>query len=114
MLPLTSRQLDDVLTSFVPELGVNHQGREALRFLRWPPIPIVARGGYQSVLLGAIGALSPQLRHALELDRTARLAPAFRAQAGVTLRVMRLTTGTSPSMRAAYARTSAPASTPPD
>jgi len=109
LLPLTSSELDDVLLSFVPELGINHQGREAMSFLRWPPIPKVARGGYQSLLLGAIGALSPELRHALELDRTARAAPAFRAQAGMTLRVMRLTTGTSPSMRAAHARTSAPA-----
>jgi len=108
LLPLTSKQLDAVLKSFVPELGINHQGREALDFLRWPPIPIVARGGYQSLLLGAIGALSPDLRHALELDRTINLAPAFRAQAAMTLRVFRLTTGTSPSIRAAHARTSAP------
>jgi len=105
LLPLTVAELDSVLAGFVPELGVNHQGREALAFLRWPPIPVVARGGYQSLLLGAIGALSPALRHALELDRTERLAPAMRAQAGMTIRVMRLTTGTSPSMRAAYART---------
>jgi uncharacterized protein (DUF2236 family) len=108
LLPLTSRQLDEALASFFDEIGINHQGREALSFLRWPPIPKVARAGYQSLLLGAIGALTPELRHALELDRTARLAPAFRAQTGVTLRVMRLTTGTSPSMRAAHARASAP------
>jgi uncharacterized protein (DUF2236 family) len=105
LLPLTVAQLDAVLASYVSELGVNHQGREALAFLRWPPIPVVARGGYQSLLLGAIGSLSPELRHALELDRTARVAPGLRAQAGLTIRVMRLTTGTSPSMRAAYART---------
>jgi hypothetical protein len=108
LLPLTSRQLDEALASFFDEIGINHQGREALSFLRWPPIPKVARAGYQSLLLGAIGALTPELRGALELDRTARLAPAFRAQTGVTLRVMRLTTGTSPSMRAAHARASAP------
>jgi uncharacterized protein (DUF2236 family) len=105
LLPRTTAELDAVLAGFTPELGVNHQGREALAFLRWPPIPVVARGGYQSLLLGAIGSLSPALRHALELDRTARFAPTLRAQAGMTIRVMRLTTGTSPSMRAAYART---------
>jgi hypothetical protein len=38
----------------------------ALDFLRWPPIPLVARGGYQVLLLGAIGSLTPELRHALE------------------------------------------------
>jgi len=106
LLPLTVAELDTVLASFWSEVGVNHQGREALAFLRWPPIPVMARAGYQSLLLGAIGSLSPELRHALELDRTARLAPAMRAQAGATIRVMRLTTGTSPSMRAAHERTS--------
>jgi uncharacterized protein (DUF2236 family) len=104
-LPLTVAELDTVLASFVPEIGINYQGREALAFLRWPPIPKVARAGYQSLLLGAIGSLSPSLRHALELDRTARVAPALRAQAGLTLNVFRLTTGTSPSMRAAHERT---------
>jgi uncharacterized protein (DUF2236 family) len=106
LLPTSVAELDAVLASFFPEIGVNYQGREALAFLRWPPIPVVARGGYQSLLLGAIGSLSPELRHALELDHTMRLAPAMRAQAGMTLRVMRLTTGTSPSMRAAHERTS--------
>ncbi len=103
-LPVTVAELDEVLAGFGPELGINHQGREALAFLRWPPIPIVARAGYQSLLLGAIGSLSPMLRGALELEHTARTAPALRAQAGLSLRVMRLTTGTSPSMRAAHAR----------
>lgn len=107
MLPMSSRQLDDVLASFHSEIGINFQGRDAMSFLRWPPIPKVARGGYQSLLLGAIGSLTPELRHALELDRTTRLAPAMRAQAAMTLRVMRLTTGTSPSMRAAHARAGA-------
>jgi len=105
LLPLTVAELDVVLDGFAPELGINFQGREALDFLRWPPIPVVARGGYQSLLLGAIGSLSPVLRHALELDRTARVAPTLRAQAALTLKVMRLTTGTSPSMRAAHERT---------
>jgi uncharacterized protein (DUF2236 family) len=105
LLPLSVAQLDAVIADFVPELGVNHQGEEALRFLRWPPIPAVARGGYESLLLGAIGSLTPELRHALGLDRTAPYAKAMMAQAGATLRLMRVTTGTSPSMRAAYART---------
>ncbi len=108
LLPLTVKELDAVLASFNDEIGINFQGREALAFLRWPPIPIVARGGYQSLLLGAIGSLSPELRRALELERSAPLSPALRAQAAMTLKVMRLTTGTSPSMRAAHERTSRP------
>jgi uncharacterized protein (DUF2236 family) len=108
LLPTSVQALDDVLASFLPELGVNHQGREALRFLRWPPIPVVARGGYQALFLGAIGSLTPQLRGALELDRTARIARLAVRQAGGVLRVMRFTTGTSPSMTAAHARAALP------
>jgi len=107
LLPTTVAALDEVVAGFVPELGVNHQGQEALRFLRWPPIPFVARGGYQSLLLGAIASLTPPLRSALELDRTERIVRFGIAQAGAVLRVMRITTGTSPSMRAAYARAGA-------
>jgi uncharacterized protein (DUF2236 family) len=110
LLPRSVDELDAVLADFLPELGVNDQGREALAFLRWPPIPLVARPGYQSLLLGAIGSLGPDLRRALELDRTARRADTLVAQARLTLRAMRLATGTSPTMHAARARTAASAS----
>jgi uncharacterized protein (DUF2236 family) len=106
-LPLDVAQLEAVLHGFLPELGVNDQGREALTFLRRPPIPLVARPGYQSLLRGAIGSLSPELRHALELDRAARSADRLMAQADLTLRAMRFATGTSPTMHAARARTQA-------
>jgi uncharacterized protein (DUF2236 family) len=110
LLPTSAAALDEVMAAFAPELGVNHQGREALDFLRWPPIPLVARGGYQVLFLGAIGSLTPELRHALELDRTARIARLATAQAAAVLRIMRITTGTSPSMTAAHRRTSRAAS----
>ncbi len=106
LLPTSAAALDEVMTAFAPELGVNHQGREALAFLRWPPIPLVARGGYQVLFLGAIGSLTPELRYALEFDRTARIARLATAQAAAVLRIMRTTTGTSPSMTAAHRRTS--------
>jgi uncharacterized protein (DUF2236 family) len=107
LLPTSTAALDAVLADFAPELGVNDQGREALSFLRRPPIPFVARGGYRSLLLGAIGSLTPGLRDALELDRSERMARAAVAQAGAVIRLMRVTTGTSPSMRAAHARADA-------
>jgi len=106
-LPATVADLDAVLASFEPDLGVNHQGREAIDFLRRPPIPLAARGGYRVLLAGAIGSLTPVLRAALELDRSARTARLAVARAGAALALMRVTTGTSPSMRAAHARVSA-------
>jgi uncharacterized protein (DUF2236 family) len=106
-LPTSVAALGEVLASFADELGVNHQGRDALRFLRKPPIPRAARGGYRALLAGAIGSLTPGLRSALELERSELAARNAVRRAGVALLLMRATTGTSPSMDAAHARASA-------
>jgi uncharacterized protein (DUF2236 family) len=106
LLPVDVASLDAVLDDFAPELGVNDQGREALAFLRWPPIPLSARAGYQVLLAGAIGSLPPGLRSALELDVSERAARLAARQAGLALSAMRIATGTSPSMRAAWDRVS--------
>lgn len=108
LLPRDVAALEQVLAGFLPELGVNDQGREAIAFLRWPPIPLVARAGYQAILAGAIGALGPELRRALDLDVGERAAALAVRQTGLVLTAMRVTTGTSPSMRAAWQRVSAP------
>jgi uncharacterized protein (DUF2236 family) len=107
LLPTSVVVLDAVLASFATELGVNHQGREALRFLRRPPIPWVARGAYRLLLAGAIGSLSAQHRAALELDQSQTGAQAAVRRAGRVLSLMRATTGTSPSERAAQVRAAA-------
>lgn len=106
-LPIDVAQLDGVLAAYAAELGVNHQGREALRFLRRPPIPLAARGGYRSLFLGAVGSLSPAHRAALELPMSRPTATAATTQAAAALTVMRVTTGVSPSIRAAGARAAA-------
>lgn len=103
-LPMTVRELDDALEDFLPELGINHQGREALAFLRRPPIPFVARGGYHSLLTGAFGSLGPELRDALEVRWPDPVVRAAVAQAAGSLTLMRVGVGTSPSIRAATAR----------
>lgn len=108
-LPRSVAELEAVLASFDTELGVNHQGRDALRFLARPPIPTSARGGYQVLLAGAIGSLGPRLRAALELDRSPARSRRAVARAGAALGLMRLSTGPSPTLRAAEARTAAPA-----
>ncbi|MFO7961916.1 MAG: oxygenase MpaB family protein [Nitriliruptoraceae bacterium] len=103
-LPTSVAALEEVLASFHHDLGINHQGREALAFLRRPPIPLAARAGYRSLLTGALGSLEPQLQEALERRRPAWVSRAAVAQAGATLSTMRAMVGTSPSLRAAEQR----------
>lgn len=104
-LPTTVAGLADVLARFVPELGINHQGREALSFLRRPPIPFVARGGYRALFGGAIASLRSHEEHALEFDLSRPARAALTTRAAVTLSAMRLATGISPSRRIAEQRT---------
>lgn len=106
-LPMTVTQLEEVLASYHAELGINHQGREALEFLRRPPIPLVARGAYLSLLAGALGSLGPELQGALEVRWPATVSRAAVTQAGAVLSLMRVGVGTSPSRRAARTRTRA-------
>jgi uncharacterized protein (DUF2236 family) len=108
-LPVTVAELEATLACYAHELGVNHQGRDALRFLRRPPIPRAARGGYRAMLAGAIGSLEPPLRAALELERGEVAARLAVARAGLALGTMRTVVGTSPSLRAAEARATHPA-----
>ncbi len=103
-LPTTVAQLEDALARYAPELGVNEQGREALRFLRRPPIPLAARGGYRSLLTGALGSLEPPVRDAVELGWPPAVARAAVAQATASLTLMRAMLGTSPARRAAGQR----------
>ena len=106
-LPSSAAQLDEVMAAFAPELGVNHQGREALSFLDGPPIPRIARPGYRVLFRGAVASLDAVLRHALDLDATAPRAERDAARAGAALTAMRVATGSSPSIRAAWARANA-------
>ncbi|MEX2550031.1 MAG: oxygenase MpaB family protein [Nitriliruptoraceae bacterium] len=103
-LPTTVRALEETLTGYTRELGVNLQGREALRFLRRPPIPLAARGGYRSLLTGALGSLEPPLRDALELGWPPVVARGAVAQATASLTAMRALLGTSPAKHAAGER----------
>ena len=106
-LPTTAAGLDEVIARYDAELGINDQGREALSFLRRPPIPWAARGPYRSLLGGAFGSLTPRLQTALELRWSSARSRAAVAQAGAALRVMRAAVGTSPSRDAAATRATA-------
>ncbi len=103
-LPTSTAALHDAVASFHAELGLNEQGRDALAFLRRPPIPLAARGGYRTLLAGAMGSLGPELREALEVRWSAPRRRVAIAQAAATLRALRVASGTSPSRRAADRR----------
>jgi uncharacterized protein (DUF2236 family) len=103
-LPTTVAALHERLVAFAPELGVGEQGREALRFLRQPPIPLVARGGYRALFGGAVASLRPDEAAALEVEVSRIRRAALATRAGALLTTMRLTNGTSPSARLAAER----------
>jgi uncharacterized protein (DUF2236 family) len=107
-LPRTVDELDRTLDVYAPELGVNHQGREALRFLRWPPLPGTVRAGYLVLFGGAVGSLSRRDRRALGLRVPRPAARAAVLNTGAALKVMRTATGVSPSVGLARARADAP------
>lgn len=104
VLPRTDAELTDVLDDVAPELGINDQGRAALRFLRWPPLPFAVRGAYLVLYGGAIGSLAPRERRALEFDLPAAAARAAVLQARAGLAAMRAATGVSPNVAAAGRR----------
>ena len=50
-----------------PELTVGRQGRDAARWLLFPPVPVAVRPAYGVLAPAAIGLLSPEARRALRL-----------------------------------------------
>lgn len=104
ILPRSEAELTAVLDDFAPELAVNDQGRAALRFLRWPPLPMAVRTAYLVLYAGAVGSLAPRERRALELDLPRPAARAAVLQAKMLLAGMRAATGPSPNVAAARRR----------
>ncbi|MEX1178145.1 MAG: oxygenase MpaB family protein [Nitriliruptor sp.] len=103
-LPHDVASLDHTLDRYGPELGVNHQGREALRFLRWPPLPAAVRAGYLTLLGGAVGSLPRSERAALGIRLPRPAARTAVLHTGAALALMRRATGTAPSVELARAR----------
>lgn len=103
-LPRDVAELDASLDRYHPELALNDQGRQALRFLRWPPLPLPIRAGYLSLYTGAVGSLRRREREVLELPTSAVAARAGTTHTQIALSTMRLATGTSPSQELAAVR----------
>ena len=57
--PTSTRALDAALDAYRPELHMGAQGRDARRFLVFPPLPLTALGPY-GVLFGAATGLLPR------------------------------------------------------
>lgn len=67
--PRSVRELHLALDGYRPELGLNRQSREALRFLAAPPLPIVMRAPYAVLLAGAVSSLPRWARRSMRLPR---------------------------------------------
>ena len=103
VLPVTAAELDAAVAALRPELGLNAQGREALRFLLWPDLAPALRAAYLPLLTGALAALEPWQRRLLGL-RLGPAAPAWRTQTRAVIGALRIGAGTSPALRLAARR----------
>jgi uncharacterized protein (DUF2236 family) len=87
------------LWAFRPELEVNHQARETVRFLRWPPVPLAARGPYTVVFGAAVGLTPAFARRMLGLPLPPLVEPVIiRPPATVLLRTIGWALGTRPAL----------------
>lgn len=107
VLPLTVAGLTDRLQAFRPELGLNHQGREAWRFLCWPPLAHPVRAAYLPMLTGALATLEPWQRRLLGLPGARVAAWPLQTNTRALLAAFRLSTGISPALEAAGRRAAA-------
>lgn len=106
-MPRDTTELAAALDRYRPDWHINEQGREALGFLLWPPIPGKVKAGYGPLLAGALATLERDQLAALGLPRTRALRGAVRTQTRALLALQRLVTGPSPSIEAARARVAA-------
>ncbi len=102
--PMDAAGLAHQLDKFRAELAVNHQTKDAIRFLMWPKVPLAARLPYLVVLGAAVTALPPYARRMLGL----RLPPLvgrvfFEPFASALLRIVRWALGPRPEIKAAQA-----------
>jgi uncharacterized protein (DUF2236 family) len=106
-LPRTVADLVAALEAVAPELAVGAQARDALRFLRWPPLPGPVRAAYLPLFTGAVGSLPAWQRRRLGLPLPGIAARAAIANAGNTIGALRTAVGRSPAYDLATARVAA-------
>lgn len=106
-LPVDVAGLTARLEAFRPELGLTHQGRDAFRFLAWPPLPPAIRTAYLPMVTGALAILDPWQRRLLGLPGVRLAAWPLQVQTRALLAAVRVSTGVSPAARAARRRAAA-------
>ncbi len=108
-LPRSVAELTAALDEVAPQLAVGAQARDAVRFLRWPPLPNTVRAAYLPLFAGAAGSLPRRHRRELGLRVGPLAARAAVANAGNMLGVLRSAVGRSPAYALATARVDAAA-----
>ncbi|CAN5904400.1 hypothetical protein BH23ACT10_BH23ACT10_17460 [soil metagenome] len=108
-LPRTVNGLIAALDAVAPELTVGDQARDAVRFLRWPPLPHAVRAAYLPLFAGAAGSLPRTQRRLLGLSAGRLATGAAVANAGNLLGMLRSAVGRSPAYALATARVQAAA-----
>jgi uncharacterized protein (DUF2236 family) len=103
-LPATVVQLVDTLEGIAPDLHAGQQAHDAIRFLRWPPLPPAVRAAYLPLFAGAAGSLPGWQRRALGLPTGRLAAAAAVANAATVLATLRSAVGRSPAYSAAARR----------
>lgn len=106
-MPTTVTGLVAALDAIAPELEVGEQARDAVRFLRWPPLPSAIRAAYLPLFAGAAGSLPRRYRRVLGLSAGGLGARAAVANAGTLLGVLRSAVGRSPAFDLATERVGA-------
>jgi uncharacterized protein (DUF2236 family) len=91
-----------------PDVGPSPGQREAIEFLRRPPLPIAVRVVYGFLFRAAVATLPPRIRSVLGL----RAQRGARLMGRVVTALLRASLGASPSWRLALFRVDAPE--PPD
>lgn len=87
-----------------PEIGDSPGKREAIAFLRKPPLPPTVRLGYRVLFQGAVATMPVPIRRALGVRRH----PGAVTVAKLMLRFLRWSLGSSPSWKLALVRAGAP------
>ncbi|MBW3604683.1 MAG: DUF2236 domain-containing protein [Actinobacteria bacterium] len=106
-LPRSVAELAAALEAVAPELAAGAQARDAVRFLRWPPLPHAVRGAYLPLFAGAAGSLPRWQRRMLDVPVGRMGARAAVANAGNMLGLLRSAVGRSPAYTLAAARVAA-------
>ena len=105
-LPASVAELERALERYAPELGMNEQGREGMRFLLWPPVPPAIKLPYLPLLAGALSTIPRGQRRMFGPAANRLASPVALANTRLMIAGLRRLRGPSPIADAAEARAS--------